>query len=99
METIIRNEVADFWDNAVKEWLNSTDDDWLKRLRRRDSNDDLAQWFKSYSGPLDISDGLEAFAGDLRGIKDEPRLVTLGLNPGVGYPELTSREGVWSKRI
>jgi hypothetical protein len=24
-----RNEVADFWDNAVEEWLNSTDDYWL----------------------------------------------------------------------
>jgi len=99
MEKVKRNEVADFWDNAVKEWLNSTDDDWLKRLRGSDDKDDLTKWFKSYNGALELSDGLEAFAGDLRGIKDEPRLVSLGLNPGVGYCELTSREGVWSKRI
>jgi len=29
----------------------------------------------------------------------EPRLVTLGLNPGVAYDEILSRCGIWTKRI
>jgi hypothetical protein len=101
MERSRRSEVADFWDRAVEEWLHTSDSDWLQRLRRR-QNDDLARWFSSYDGAgrgaIELSHGLEAFAGDLRGIRNEPRIVTLALNPGVGYDRLLSRDGIWSRR-
>lgn len=98
-----RNEIADYWDDAVKEWLDINDGDWLKRLQGQNGKDDLARWFSSYvgagDGAINLNHGLEAYAGDLRGNRSEPRIVTLALNPGVGYDELQCRDGVWSTRI
>jgi hypothetical protein len=100
MAKIKRNEIADFWDNAVNDWLGSTSDqDWLRRLRSKGSNDPLLRWFNSYNGQIDLNHGIESFSGDLRGKQNEPRLVVLGLNPGIAYDAILSRSGVWHQNI
>ena len=62
----------------------------------RDLPDPLPRWRRSYDGEVDLSAYPEAFIGDLRGEKREPRIVVLGLNPGIAYPELQGFEGVWT---
>ena len=63
----------------------------------RDLPDPLPRWRRSYDGEVDLGAYPEAFIGDLRGEKREPRLVVLGLNPGVAYPEVTGPDGAWTR--
>jgi hypothetical protein len=48
---------------------------------------------------VDLDHYPDPYIGDLRGSREEPRLVFLGLNPGIGYDELQGDEGVWTRRI
>jgi hypothetical protein len=89
LEGSARQSVADLWDDVVARWLD------------RDSAlpDDLVRWRASYTGAVDDRWYPDPFVGDLRGESGEPRVVVLGLNPGVGYAELQSRDGIWARRI
>ena len=88
-----RTHVADFWDEVVADWLNG----------QSHLTPPLDRWFTSYSGKgmgaprLDFYP--DPYIGDLRGIVREPRLVCLGLNPGVGYRGLHGDNGIWAARI
>jgi len=90
-----RDRIADFWDDYFKRWLAGEDPEV----------DPLPRWKASYrgvgSGALQDEFSAEPYTGDLRGSQVTPRLVVLGLNPGVGYPELQGRDplGVWMRRI
>ncbi|WP_165475270.1 hypothetical protein [Nitrobacter sp. Nb-311A] len=65
----------------------------------RDLPELLRIWRKSYKGEIDLLGYPEGFIGDLRGEKKEPRLVVLGLNPGVAHHELQGPEGEWTRVI
>lgn len=89
-----RDRVADFWDLHVAQWL-AGQESWTPELR---------EWFDSYrgqgAGQVDLSCFPDPYVGDLRGLRGQPQVVVLGLNPGVGYPRLQGREGgIWSERI
>ena len=88
-----REHVADFWDGVLAEWLRGSD-----ALRPP-----LDAWIASYhgtgAGAVDLSHYPDPYVGDLRGTGREPRLVVLGLNPGIGYDSLQSRDGTWAERI
>ena len=66
-------------------------------------NPDLKRWQASYQGKgigqVDMQHYPDPIVGDIRGLRHEPRLVLLGLNPGIGYDSLQSRDGVWTQRI
>jgi len=87
-----RNEIADIWDALLRGWQKG-----------EDLPTELIQWRDCYEGTGKGSVQLDyypdLFVGDLRGFRKEPRLVTLGLNPGVAYPGLQSRDGIWAKNI
>jgi hypothetical protein len=99
-----RNKVADFWDDYIENWIlgESQLSQWFSSL-----NDEMQtlmnNWFKSYkgqgSGAIDLSCYPDPFYGDLRGEKYEPATVVLGLNPGIGYASLQSRQGYWTNKI
>src|SRR5262245_10998767 len=88
-----REAVSQFWDDVIRAWM---------QLERFNSSD-LDRWFKMYEGrersAVNLMHYPDPFVGDLRGVRRTPRLVTLGLNPGVGYDELQSRTGLWARRI
>ena len=84
-----RGRVADMWDAVLASWLDGS-----RTLPER-----LQQWKASYTGIVDERWYPDPFVGDLRGETVQPRLVVLGLNPGVGYPELQASQGVWAQRI
>jgi hypothetical protein len=48
---------------------------------------------------VDLSHYPDPYVGDLRGLRGEPRLVLLGLNPGIGYDQLQGANGKWTQRI
>lgn len=62
----------------------------------------LDRWLVSYqghgAGAVDLAHYPDPYVGDLRGLRSEPRLVVLGLNPGLGYDELQGPDGTWSQR-
>ncbi|WP_437605088.1 hypothetical protein WMF20_28365 [Sorangium sp. So ce834] len=99
-----RNRVADVWDAYVGAWIEGDDalDAWLKDQDTTVARD-LTAWQNSYTGTgrgaLDLTCFPDPFTGDLRGVNGEPLLVVLGLNPGVGYPKLHGRDGIWTNRI
>ncbi|MCW2672982.1 MAG: hypothetical protein JWP14_1571 [Frankiales bacterium] len=84
-----RHRVADVWDDVVGRWLDG--DTSLP--------EDLQRWRDSYRGQVDDRWYPDPICGDLRGEIAEPRLIVLGINPGVGHAELQSREGIWADRI
>lgn len=85
-----RREVADFWDDYLRRWLEG--DETLR--------DPLDRWFAAYAGRLDLQSYPDPFVGDLRGERSEPRIVVLGINPGAAYPGLCARkEGIWAERV
>lgn len=92
-ETSARDRVADFWDKALQDWIAD------KPLRDMD----LIRWQASYQGKDDGQVTMQHFpdpyAGDIRGIRSEPRIILLGLNPGIGYDSLQGRDGIWTRRI
>ena len=51
------------------------------------------------AGAVDLGQYPDPWVGDLRGVRAEPRLVVLGLNPGVGYDALQGASGTWTERI
>ncbi|MGH8893107.1 MAG: anti-phage DNA glycosylase Brig1 [Actinomycetes bacterium] len=93
--TSSRQRVADFWDEHLNAWLSGDEP----------RSPALAGWQDSYRGTghgeVDLSCYPDPYTGDLRGTSREPRMVVLGLNPGVGYRELQGRNplGEWSRRI
>ncbi|MDG4823282.1 hypothetical protein O7635_15610 [Asanoa sp. WMMD1127] len=86
-------EIADFWDHHVADWLAGADPMAAP----------LPAWYSSYtgSGPGTPSrDGFpEPYIGDLRGTSTRPRMVVLGLNPGAYQPPFQSRDGIFAKHI
>ncbi len=86
-----RTRVADFWDDVHERWRGD--------LEMADLPEPLHRWRQAYQGIVDLSGYPEGFLGDLRGEKREPRILVLGLNPGVAYPELTGPDGKWTRII
>lgn len=89
-----RNALSDFWDAEIDAWLRN----------RQRVNPMLDRWFQSYNNrPTEERSEVifypDPFVGDVRGLRKEPRIATLGINPGEAYPELQSRDGTWSDRI
>lgn len=88
-----RRAVADFWDTQLRRWCSG----------RHDVSPELRSWFESYvgkgKGAVDLGHYPDPYVGDLRGVRAEPRLVILGLNPGVGYGPLQGPDGIWTRRI
>jgi hypothetical protein len=89
----VRSSVADFWDDMIDKWLRGRDH-WPAPLDR---------WIKAYKGrgrgELVKEHYPDPFAGDLRGEQCSPRLLVLGLNPGIGFNELQARDGKWARGI
>lgn len=88
-----RARVADFWDHVLAGW-HPGDAHLTPTLMR---------WYASYAGQsdgaVDLSHYPDPYVGDLRGLRAEPRLVFLGLNPGIGYDRLQGDSGTWTERI
>jgi hypothetical protein len=88
-----RTRVADFWDDVLAAWQPG-DAHLVPPLDR---------WRASYrgtgDGAVNLSDYPDPYVGDLRGLRGEPRLVFLGLNPGIGYDSLQGDAGAWTERI
>ncbi len=88
-----RTRIADFWDQALADWVEG----------KPMTDPDLVRWQASYQGKgvgkVDLRHYPDPIVGDIRGIQHEPRVVILGLNPGIGYDDLQSKNGVWAKRI
>jgi hypothetical protein len=88
-----RERVADFWDDVLSEW----------RAGDEPRSSPLDKWCASYRGTgdgrTDLAHYPDPYIGDLRGVRAEPRLVFLGLNPGIGYDCLQGDDGVWTRRI
>jgi hypothetical protein len=59
----------------------------------------LRRWRNCYAGKVDLGGYPDGFVGDLRGEQSEPRLIVLGLNPGVAYPGLQGPHGEWTQAI
>lgn len=92
-ERSARKEVADFWDAALQAWIDG----------HRTVDSPLLEWMESYrgvgAGVVDLDHYPDPYIGDLRGLRREPRLVFLGLNPGIGYDTLQGPAGTWTQRI
>ncbi len=88
-----RQRVAGFWDEHVGAWLAGDDP----------MADPLPRWFASFQGRgagLVTREGFpEPYAGDLLGRVGLPRLVVLGLNPGVYHPPFQARDGIFADEI
>ena len=88
-----RIAVADFWDEVVAHWLRGRET-WPAPLDR---------WIGTYKGrgrgKLIEHQYPDPFAGDLRGEQYSPRLLVLGLNPGIGFDALQARGGLWATEI
>lgn len=91
--TSARERVAGFWDEHVSAWLAGKDP----------MPDPLPRWFDSYPGRglgEVTRDGFpEPYAGDLLGLLGRPRIVILGLNPGIYHPRFQARHGVFAEEI
>lgn len=86
-----RTRVADFWDAVL--------DGWRADPSMADLPEPLPRWRESYQGQVDLTCYPEGFLGDLRGEQREPRLIVLGLNPGIAYPALQGPNGDWTQAI
>jgi hypothetical protein len=88
-----RTRIADFWDKTLNDWVEG----------KPMTDPDLLRWQSSYQGKgigrVDLEHYPDPIVGDIRGVQREPRLVLLGLNPGIGYNSLQSHNGVWAQRI
>ena len=88
-----RERVAGFWDEHVRAWL-AGDDPMV---------DPLPRWFASFQGRgagLVTREGFpEPYAGDLLARIGSPRLVVLGLNPGIYHPQFQARDGIFAGQI
>lgn len=88
-----RTAVADFWDEVLERWVDGRDH-IIGPLQR---------WIDSYhgtgKGAVDLNHYPDPYVGDLRGEASEPKMVILGLNPGVGYDQLQGPSGTWTNRI
>jgi hypothetical protein len=83
-----RARVSDFWDDVLEGWRADPG--------MADLPEPLRQWRNGYRGKVDLDGYPEGFLGDLRGEQREPRVVVLGLNPGIAYPELQGPNGEWT---
>ena len=83
--------MADFWDAVL--------DGWRADPNMADLPEPLPRWRGSYQGEVDLTGYPEGFLGDLRGEQREPRLIVLGLNPGIAYPSITGPSGQWTQAI
>jgi hypothetical protein len=99
-----RQKVADFWDEYIHSWIEGEAalSRWLSN-QHPSVVDGITRWRNSYQGAgkgaLDLSCFPDPYVGDWRGLNGEPKLITLGLNPGIGYPSLQGRDGIWTSRI
>lgn len=86
-----REEVVNFWDREIQRWVSG--DHVLTR--------DLYDWKESYQGSglgqVDLDVFPEPYVGAINGA--EPRLIMLGLNPGIATPEFQSMEGIFTRQI
>lgn len=92
--TSARERVADEWDRVLGEWSGVS----------YVFPPDLERWRQTYAGKgagaVDLSCFPDPYVGDLRGVRhDMPRLVVLGLNPGVGQAALQGVDGLWTRAI
>jgi hypothetical protein len=85
--------VVRFWDDHVASWLAGEDP----------MPDPLPGWFASYAGrgegQVSREGFVEPYQGDLMGEVVTPRVVVLGLNPGIFVSELQSRRGLFADEI
>ncbi|MDT0166660.1 hypothetical protein Q9R32_13955, partial [Actinotalea sp. AC32] len=89
-----RQRVSDEWDRVLAEWSGES----------YVFPPDLERWRQTYAGKgagaVDLTCFPDPYVGDLRGVRQEvPRLVVLGLNPGVGQVALQGVHGAWTKAI
>lgn len=88
-----RNQISDFWDETIDSWLRGKEV-WEAPLDR---------WIGTYRGrgrgQLVLNQYPDPFAGDLRGGMAKVRMLVLGLNPGIGFDQLQSRQGDWARGI
>jgi hypothetical protein len=88
-----RERVAGFWDEHVGAWLAGEDP----------MADPLPRWFASFqgrgAGRVTREGFPEPYTGDLLGRVGLPRLVVLGLNPGVYHPRFQARDGIFADEI
>jgi hypothetical protein len=88
-----RHAIADFWDDVLDRWTSG----------QNHLVGPLGRWMTSYKGAgkgaVDLDHYPDPYVGDLRGLAHDPRLVVLGLNPGIGYDQLQGPDGIWTRRI
>jgi hypothetical protein len=88
-----RENVAAFWDEHVRAWLDGDDpmrfplDSWYSSYRGRDK------------GTVTRDGFVEPYQGHLAGDSAVPRVVLLALNPGRYFPDLQSRTGLFADEI
>ena len=88
-----RQRVSEIWDHVLAEWMEG------REVWHSPEFEDLGRWFHSYAARVDLQHYPDPYVGDLLGKRHEPRLVLLGLNPGVGYDNLQARGGEWAEGI
>jgi hypothetical protein len=99
-----RQEAVKFWDDYILAWIHGEAalETWFSAQDPLISSD-LNRWMNSYRGSgrgaLDLSCFPDPYVGDLGGSEREPQMISLGLNPGVGYAGLQGRGGLWTNRI
>jgi hypothetical protein len=88
-----REDVANFWDEYLARWTRGE-----VEIPAR-----LQDWAQAYNGrgagAVQLQHYPDPFVGDLRGETHTPRIVMLGLNPGIGFDGLQSQGGLWANRI
>jgi hypothetical protein len=90
-----RDEVADFWDEVTREFFDGG--------RSHQRHPQLGTWFDRYRGSGDGKVTTDAFAepyiGPLATRYGQPRLVTLGLNPGRPDIAYQGRGGIFQAEM